>query len=148
MPRILMSRTPSLQSRRLYRTSMLSSSFASAHSYSSTSSSPAQSPSSARKSPGPDRAPPSRGSSFYSSLQQDFPLADEDDSWGLFVDCEESEAEMIRHSKILSRRESIRRWGRLPGPVDWHALLLLVYYRMDAPEHKICSIECTDEKVT
>jgi len=58
---------------------------------------------------GHTRAPPSRGSSFYSSVHQDFPFVDEDDSWGLFVDCEESEAEIIRHSKILSRRESIRR---------------------------------------
>ena len=40
------------------------------------------------------------------TIAADIHLAEEvDDGWGLFVDTEERDAELTRHSKVLSRRE-------------------------------------------
>lgn len=43
------------------------------------------------------------------STYEDRVPVEEDDAWGLFVDTEEQDAELIRHSKVLSRRESLFR---------------------------------------
>ena len=50
---------------------------------------------------------PSNASQKHCRSQSKPSTAESDDVWGLFIDPAEAEAEIIRHSKILSRRASV-----------------------------------------